>query len=104
MHERNREMRADEPQPRPASAADSARYPPRAAPPAYGKADAATTSAESLPALYRALLDADDRGDAVALARIGWLLFAMTSATQQAHLEAVAAERTARRRPRCRRR
>jgi hypothetical protein len=35
------------------------------------------------------LIEADDRGDAVALARLGWVLFAMADTTQQAHREAV---------------
>lgn len=41
-----------------------------------------------LPSLYPALVDADDRGDTQALARIGWTLFAMVSAAQQAHHDA----------------
>jgi hypothetical protein len=41
-------------------------------------------SAENLAVLYRVLLDADSRGDAAALARIGWLLFSLASTAQQA--------------------
>jgi hypothetical protein len=39
--------------------------------------------------IYGALMDADDRGDAAALARLGWTLFAMASADQRAYHEAV---------------
>jgi hypothetical protein len=50
---------------------------------------AGLTPAELTPAelseLYCSLVDADERNDAVALARIGWLLFATASAAQQAH-------------------
>jgi hypothetical protein len=60
----------------------------RSAPPAGRKAQPATTSPEDLRALYRALIDADDRSDPAALARVGWHLFSMTCAAQQAHSEA----------------
>ena len=36
-------------------------------------------------ALYGELIDADDQGDAPALARLGWNLFALVSAAEQAH-------------------
>lgn len=48
----------------------------------------ATAASADLSALYPALLDADDRGDTQALARIGWILFGMASSSQQAHCEA----------------
>jgi hypothetical protein len=51
--------------------------------------EAASATQEELSELYRALLDADNRGDTVALARLGWELFTMTSAAQQAHHDAV---------------
>ena len=38
-------------------------------------------------ALYRTLLDADDRGDVVLLARLGWTLFTLAASAQQAHRE-----------------
>jgi hypothetical protein len=38
--------------------------------------------------IYGELMDADERGDAVALAGLGWTLFAMASADRQAHHEA----------------
>lgn len=44
---------------------------------------------EELSALYRTLIDADDRGDATALARLGWALFTKASAAQHAHREAI---------------
>jgi hypothetical protein len=44
---------------------------------------------EELPALYRSLIDADDRSDVAVLARLGWVLFTMASATQESHREAV---------------
>lgn len=47
----------------------------------------AATASTDLRTLYPALLDADDRGDAQALARIGWTLFGTASATQQAYHE-----------------
>lgn len=40
--------------------------------------------------LYQILIEADDRGDALALARVGWSLFAIASKAQQAHREALA--------------
>lgn len=43
---------------------------------------------DRLLALYRALLDADDQSDAQALASLGWQLFALASAAQQANREA----------------
>lgn len=49
----------------------------------------ATPASAELSALYPALMDADDRGDARALARIGWILFATASGAQQAHSETV---------------
>jgi hypothetical protein len=48
-----------------------------------------TASPDELLELYRVLLDADDRGDTVQLARLGWTLFTMASAAQQAHCDAV---------------
>ncbi len=50
-------------------------------------ADSATP--EELSALYKALISADDRGDAEALARLGWVLFTLASAAHQGHREAV---------------
>jgi glutathione S-transferase len=43
---------------------------------------------DKLSAVYPVLVEADDRGDAQALARLGWLLFEIASTAQQAHLEA----------------
>jgi hypothetical protein len=43
---------------------------------------------DRLPALYQALLDADDQSDAQALADLGWQLFALASTAQQANCEA----------------
>ena len=51
----------------------------------------ATASPTELSGLYGALIEADDRGDAQALARLGWSLFAIASEAQQAHND-VAAE------------
>jgi hypothetical protein len=45
---------------------------------------------DRLSALYPALMDADDRRDAQALARLGWALFEMASRAQIAHRETVA--------------
>jgi len=44
---------------------------------------------DRLLTLYRALLDADDQSDSQALASLGWQLFALASATQQANRQAV---------------
>jgi hypothetical protein len=49
----------------------------------------AVATSEDLPALYRILVDADDRSDVAVLARLGWVLFTMASATQESHREAV---------------
>lgn len=54
-----------------------------------GEPGPATAASADLSALYPALMDADDRSDSQALARIGWMLFAMASASQQAHDEAI---------------
>lgn len=43
---------------------------------------------ERLVTLYPALVNADDRADAPALAALGWELFGIASMAQQAHLEA----------------
>jgi hypothetical protein len=48
----------------------------------------ATAIPEELSELYQALMDADDRGDPEALARLGWVLFTMASMAQQARREA----------------
>lgn len=48
----------------------------------------ATTTPAELSGLYQALMDADDRGDPEALARLGWVLFTMASMSQQAHHDA----------------
>ena len=59
-------------------------------PPGYGEnktTKTATTTPEELSELYQALMDADDRGDPEALARLGWVLFTMASVAQQAHRE-----------------
>jgi hypothetical protein len=39
--------------------------------------------------LYRILIEADDRGDAATLARVGWILFATASKAQQTQREAL---------------
>jgi len=44
---------------------------------------------EELSALYRTLIDADDRGDAAGLAQLGWALFTKVSTVQHAHHEAM---------------
>jgi hypothetical protein len=54
-----------------------------------GQPEPGTAATTNLSALYPALMDADDRGDARALARIGWVLFATASAAQLAHDDAV---------------
>jgi len=41
----------------------------------------------ALSGLYCGLMEADDQNDAGALARIGWILFAMASTAQQAQCE-----------------
>ncbi len=56
-------------------------------PPGYGENKTATTTPEELSELYQALMDADDRGDPEALARLGWVLLTMASVAQQAHRE-----------------
>jgi hypothetical protein len=53
-----------------------------------GESSTATTTPEELCDLYQALMDADDRADPETLARLGWTLFTMASAAQQAHREA----------------
>lgn len=53
----------------------------------YSENKTATTTPEELSELYQALMDADDRGDPEALARLGWVLFSMASVAQQAHRE-----------------
>jgi hypothetical protein len=51
-----------------------------------------TVNGSAAPAaLYGALMEADDRGDAPALARLAWELFAAASAAEQATAEALAA-------------
>jgi hypothetical protein len=42
-----------------------------------------------LSELYKPLLEADDRNDAVMLARLAWSLFSMADAAQQAYSQAV---------------
>ena len=49
----------------------------------------AEVTPEVLSGLYRALIEADDRGDAVELARTGWHLLALTSEAQDARREAL---------------
>lgn len=44
---------------------------------------------EELSEFYQALMEADDRGDAVTLARLGWALFTMASTAEQAFQEAL---------------
>jgi hypothetical protein len=39
--------------------------------------------------LYQLLMDADDRSDPAALARVGWEMFSMICVAQQAHAAAV---------------
>jgi len=48
-----------------------------------------TAVAADLSPLYAALMDADDRSDSQALALIGWMLFGVASAAQQAQDEAI---------------
>lgn len=43
---------------------------------------------EELSTVFGKLIDADDRGDATALARLGWALFIMAGTAQQAQREA----------------
>jgi hypothetical protein len=43
---------------------------------------------DKLSALYPVLLEADDRGDVQALARLGWALFEIASTAEHAHLKA----------------
>jgi hypothetical protein len=43
---------------------------------------------ESLCGLYSALVEADDQGDALALARLGWVLFTKAGEAEQAQDEA----------------
>jgi hypothetical protein len=57
----------------------------RAAPPVDGPPS--NTSPEDLLLLYLALIDADDRSDPAALARIGWQLFSLAGAAEQARDE-----------------
>jgi hypothetical protein len=42
---------------------------------------------EELSTVFGKLIDADDRGDATALARLGWALFIMAGTAQQAQRE-----------------
>lgn len=49
----------------------------------------ATVTPGDSSALYRALIDADDRSDVVMLARLGWILFTIATSAQQAHRETV---------------
>ncbi len=42
---------------------------------------------EELSVVFGKLIDADDRGDAMALARLGWALFIMAGTAQQAERE-----------------
>jgi hypothetical protein len=49
---------------------------------------AAKTSSDDLLDLYRALAEADDLNDAVALARIGWQFYSMACSAHQARNEA----------------
>ena len=51
--------------------------------------DLVTVTPKDLIPLYRALIDADDRGDAAALARLGWTLFSIASTAQEARREAI---------------
>jgi hypothetical protein len=53
----------------------------------YGENTTVTTTPEELSELYQSLMDADDRGDPEALARLGWNLFTMANAAQQARRE-----------------
>jgi hypothetical protein len=50
---------------------------------------ASSATPEELSALYKALIEADDRGDAETLARLGWVLFTLASAAHQGHCEAI---------------
>lgn len=52
------------------------------------QAGAAEISPEDLLDLYRALAEADDLNDAVALARIGWQFYSMVCAAHKARSEA----------------
>ena len=42
-----------------------------------------------LSEFYRAIMEADDRGDAITLAWLGWALFTMASTAEEAHREAL---------------
>lgn len=50
----------------------------------------ADVPAELLRELYVRLVEADERGDAVALARVSWRLFAIIAEIQEAEREAAA--------------
>ena len=56
----------------------------------------ADVSAELLRELYVRLFEADERGDAVTLARVGWRLFAIITEVQEAEREAAAVLNTLR--------
>jgi hypothetical protein len=45
----------------------------------------AIATPDDLSALYRALVDADDRQNALALARLGWVLFTVAITAEEAH-------------------
>jgi hypothetical protein len=88
MRESDRHVLADGARPRTARGADGRLPPVSTAPPAGGQAHPATTLPEDLPVMYRELIDADNRSDPAALARVGWQLFSMICVAQQAHSEA----------------
>ena len=56
----------------------------------------ADVTAELLRELYVRLFEADERGDAVALARVGWRLLAIITEVQEAEREAAAVLNTLR--------
>lgn len=57
-------------------------------PPGFEEFDLATASNDLIP-LYQVLIEADERADAVTLARLGWILFALASKAQQAQHDAL---------------
>jgi hypothetical protein len=95
MPDSDRVIRADwtEPRHRMVTAANGQRPSGRSAavgsaPLGDGGNKTATTTPEELSELYQVLMDADDRGDPEALARLGWVLFTKASVAQQVHREA----------------
>src|SRR6202453_2711725 len=88
MRESDRHVLADGARPRTARCAAGRSPLVSTAPPAGGQAHQATTLPEDLPVMYPELIDAANRSDPAALARVGWELFSMICLAQQAHSEA----------------